>query len=302
MFIRKPAITVYYDDLTGYLFVPQAFSAKNGTRIDIDPVVKASSEAQGSELGMNILSTMAISEKLLKIPEPNSNFDVLRKVTGIKNEKSFSKVYRCITITKGEEYYELVELVRDHKYGVHMGSITQKTFEVELSSPLGELGEAVLTCLAHGEGKSEDIIGHEFDLFSGKKLCYKEPPDEFINIGDAGTDAYQVYVYDYDGKETYFGFIYGSKYKKMDKASVKKLWQKYYGDLIGFEFTPIDHKVFKYFAKAETKTRLIKAYFFQDDDIWCDFTLVIDTSNLSSSQIEHIVAEYDSIKDSCYIR
>jgi len=38
------------------------------------------------------------------------------------------------------------------------------------------------------------------------------------------------------------------------------------------------------------------------NDIWCDFTLSIDKSKLNANQIEHIVAEYESIKDPCFIR
>lgn len=297
--MRNKAITVYFNKSSGYLFVPQAFLIKNGLRIDIDPVNKVDTQASCSELGMNILNTMKISEEALPVAEKNR--DVLRKASGIKSFQKFSEIFRCIMIEKSENF-EICEWIRDNTYGVFMPSKTQKILKLSLDSTPEELGNALLRCLA--DDHSTEITDEwKINLFNGAALYYKAPSDSFLNVGDAHTDAYQVYEYDYlDGREASMGFYYAAKYEPLNAESVKKRWEKYYGKLLSFEFLPINHAVFKYIAKAETETNIISSCFFQDNEVWCEFLLDVNKSKLSPQQIENIIFEYNTVKESCVIK
>ena len=140
----------------------------------------------------------------------------------------------------------------------------------------------------------------EFQLFDGRTMRFKMPPDDYINVGDAHTDAHQVFEHA-ENSNVYFGFIYGTDYDPLDSATVKEIWERYYGNLLKFDFAQVEEGPFSYIAKAEVKDKIIRALFFMDGEIWNEFLLHINKSKLAKKQVNSILADYETTAKSCVL-
>jgi hypothetical protein len=297
------SITLYYNSDIGFLIVPTGRHAKFDT-VAIEPVVKLDSDVSEEGLGEGILSSFALTERAMRKPFINvfqkNAPDVIAKASGIKNFPKFSKMYRCIYLSKSPHGYKVQEWLREPKYGSYQQADDTKAIYLSLSASAREFSQAIKGCLAV---KHEPTASHfmQFQLFDGRVMRFKIPSDDYINVGDAHTDAHQVFEHA-DNSNVYFGFFYGTNYDPLDSAAVKEVWERYYGNLLKYGFAQLEEGPFSYIAKAEGKDKIIRALFFMDDGIWNEFLLHIDTSNLAKKQVKSSLADFEATAKSCVLK
>jgi hypothetical protein len=288
-------VALYYNSDTGFMIVPYGESVKFGI-VAVEPVIKLNCDVSDEELGEGVLSSITVaSQARAAAHEP-----VIEKNSGIKNFAKFSKIYRCIDLSKSPDGYKIQEHFRDPKWGSYGGLPDDKdAVRLPLDAAVKEIGEAIKNCLAVQHEEPEDVLP-EFQLTDGRTMRFKMPPDDYINIGNANTDAHFVFEYT-EKSDVYFGFFYGTDYCPLDSATVKKIWEQYYGDLKTFNFSQIATGLFSYVARAKGKDKIICSLFFTDKGIWNEFLLHIETSGLTEKEIENILSDYETVAKSCVI-
>ena len=296
------SIALYYNSNAGFLIVPTGRHVKFHT-VSIGPVVKLNCDVSEESLGEGILSTFVVTDRAMRKPLINvflkDNPEVIAKASGIKSFPKFSKMYRCIDLSKSPNGYKIQEWVRDPKDGSYQQSEEISDINLPLDTTARKFGQAVRDCMAIKHEPAEQHF-MEFLLFDGRTMQFKMPPDDYINVGDAHTDAHQVFEYA-ENSNTYFGFFYGTDYESLDFATVKEIWERDYRNLLKFDFAQIEEDPFSYTAKAEGKGKIIRALFFKDGGIWNEFLLYIDTSILVKKQVNNILADYEAIAKSCVL-
>ena len=242
---------------------------------------------------------LTITRKLLVNIFLKNDPGVIAKASGIKSTHKFSKMYRCIHLSKSPNGYEIQEWFRNPRYGSYQQPDDTNAVHLSLGASAIGFGQAIRDCLAVKHEPTELHI-MEFQLFDGRTMRFKMPPDDYINVGDAHTDAHQVFEYA-ENSNVYFGFIYGTNYDPLDSATVKEIWERYHGSVLKFDFARVEEGPFSYIAKAEGKDKIIRALFFMDGGIWNEFLLHIDTSNLAKKQVKSTLADFEATAKSCVI-
>ena len=298
-------VTLYYNDDSGFLITPHGKHKKFGS-MAINPVIKLNCGVSEEDLGKGLLSSVIVTERYIFAPlrilqSIKNPPDLIAKASGIKNFSKFSKMFRCLDISRSPHGYKVQEWHREPKYGSYQGPSDDKSaVHLPLSATALELGQAVMACLAVKYEEPADGSIMNFQLLDGRTMLFKRPPDEYVNVGDAHTDAHQVFEHA-EMSGVFFGFSYGTSYDQLDSTTVKKIWERYYGSLGAFEFSRTTEPPFSHVAKAEGKDRIIRAFFFTDDGIWNEFLLHVNTSSLSKKQVKCIMADYEATARSCVL-
>jgi hypothetical protein len=292
-------IEIYYNANLGFLIVPNALKGAVGISVSIEPVIVLDSRVSCEEIGIKLIAAFDISEKAGYIDNPKPWRETVGKAGGIKSFSKFSKIYRCVFAGRTETGYTFSEWMRDPESGGYIPSNEFIEYKLPLNADSDELGKTLLQCL---NAKRELPVSdrREFATLDERVIEYKAPPDEYENIGDGNTDAYQIF--EHENGNACFGFFFATKYDSMDGQGVKSLWTSYYGKLTDFEFDKENHALFQYTAGAKTSKSLIRSYFFLDDDCWSEFLLKIDTNGLAPERIDKIVEDYMRIVESCAVK
>ena len=143
------SIALYYNSDAGFLIVPTGRHAKFDT-VSIEPVVKLTCDVTEEDLGEAILSSFVVTEramrKLFVNVFLNDDPGVILKASGMKNSR-FTKMYRCVHLSKSPHGYKIQEWLRDPKYSMYRQPDDTYAFSLPLDATAREFGQAVRDCL-----------------------------------------------------------------------------------------------------------------------------------------------------------
>jgi hypothetical protein len=288
------SVQVYISD-NAVLIVPLAkrneFCAQGG----IEPGKKISKPISYRVLGKEVLEAVDISSRSLAISMKDIVW-VEGKPTGIKSPRTFSKKYRNIYI-KINNSYKIAEAKRNHN-GDYIMTKDDPVITLALSPSEEELGRAIMECLELSKEKEPNDL-RSFTLNNGEILKYQAPSDNFEDIGDGHTDAYQIFTWG-GGKDSYIGFLF-ARYNHMNNRGIEEVWKDYYKIKGSVRFRKTEEKLFLYEASYEDEEQSIKSSLFLEGNEWRECLMRIDKMNCTKAEGAAIKSEYSRIVKSCQL-
>ena len=237
-----------------------------------------------TEFGNEILTKLEYSENS---KHKNSKKDFWT-VTGIKSYNTFCKKYKFIQILKYDDRIK-VELWVSIGKG-YIGSKNPNNI-VELLLPVNPevLGETVRNLALNS--KDIDFECGGFETADDSKVSYKLLPDEYIDIEDGHTDAYQIYIHE-EYENNYIGFMIDTAYESFSSEDIKKTWTRWHGDLKSFKYKEIDNK--EYYVEITGKNKKMEkhSYLYKDGEEVLELTFEIDLVNTPLELQEKIKKDF----------
>ena len=237
-----------------------------------------------TEFGNEILTKLEYSENS---KHKNSEKDFWT-VTGIKSYNTFCKKYKFIQILKYDDRIK-VELWVSIGKG-YIGSKNSNNI-VELLLPINPevLGETVRNLALNANGIDFECGG--FETADDSKVSYKLLPDEYIDIEDGHTDAYQIFIHE-EYENNYIGFMIDTAYESFSSEDIQKTWTRWHGDLKSFKYKEIDDK--EYYAEITGKNKKIEkhSYLYKDGEEVLELTFEIDLVNTPLDLQEKIKKDF----------
>ncbi|MEB3024940.1 MULTISPECIES: hypothetical protein [unclassified Parvimonas] len=270
--IEKACVSVYLGD--NILIIPNILSEIGLWKSQYQDKIY-SYTMTNTEFGKEILTKLEYSEKAKR---RNSKKDFWT-ITGIKSYNTFSKKYKSIDILKYDDRIELEVWYYSGK-GYELSENPNDTIELTLPINPEVLGETVRNLALN----SKDIdfennfknVG--FETADDSKVSYKLLPDEYIDIEDGHTDAYQIYIHE-EYENNYIGFMIDTAYESFSSEDIKKTWARWHGDLKSFKYKEIDNK--EYYVEITGKNKKIEkhSYLYKDGEEVLELTFQIDLVN-----------------------
>ena len=241
-----------------------------------------------AELGKEILSKLEYKDNS---KGKNSKKDFW-KVTGIKSYNTFSKKYKLVGISKYDDKIE----VRLWVYaGKGYSGSENPNDTVELTLPINPevLGETVRNLVLNSKDIDfeNNFKNGGFETADDSKVSYKLLPDEYIDIEDGHTDAYQIYIHE-EYENNYIGFMIDTAYESFSSEDIKKIWTRWYGALKTFKYKEINNK--EYYIEISGKTNKVEkhSYLFKDGEEVLELTFEIDLVNTPQDIQEKIKKDF----------
>ena len=282
--IEKACVSVYLGD--NILIIPNILSEIGLWKSQYQDKIY-SYTMTNTEFGKEILNKLEYSEKAKR---RNSKKDFWT-ITGIKSYNTFSKKYKLIDVSK---YNDKIKVLAWYNLGKGYDPSENPDDTVELTLPINPevLGETVRNLALNS--KDIDFKCGEFETVDDSKVSYKLLPNEYIDIEDGHTDAYQIYIHE-DYENNYIGFMIDSGYEKVINSvieklceklfyntlneKIKKTWTRWYGPLKSYEYKDVNNKM--YYAQIFGKTDKVEkqSYLFKDGEEVLELTFEIDLAN-----------------------
>ena len=245
-------------------------------------------EMSNTEFGNEILTKLKYSE--------NSKCENSKKdfwtITGIKSYSTFSKKYKSIDISKYDDKIEIEVWYYSGK-GYELSENPNDTIELTLPINPEVLGETVRNLALNSKDIDfeNNFKNGGFETADDSKVSYKLLPDEYIDIEDGHTDAYQIYIHE-DYENNYIGFMIDTAYESFSSEDIKKTWTRWHGDLKSFKYKEIDNK--EYYVEITGKNKKIEkySYLFKDGEEVLELTFEIDLVNTPLELQEKIKKDF----------
>ena len=241
-----------------------------------------------TEFGKEILSKLEYSENS-KCKNSKKNFWT---VTGIKSFSTFSKKYRLIYVLKYDDKIKIVVWYNTGK-GYELSKNPEETVELLLPINPEVLGETVRNLALNSKDIDfeKDFKCGGFETADDSKVSYKLLPDEYIDIEDGHTDAYQIYIHE-EYENNYIGFMIDTAYESFSSEDIKKTWTRWHGDLKSFKYKEIDNK--EYYVEITGKNKKIEkhSYLYKDGEEVLELTFEIDLVNTPLELQEKIKKDF----------
>jgi len=237
-----------------------------------------------TEFGKEILSKLEYSENS-KCKNSKKDFWT---VTGIKSYNTFCKKYKLIDISKYDDKIKAVACYNTGK-GYNRSKNPEETVELLLPINPEVLGETVRNLALNS--KDIDFECGGFETADDSKVSYKLLPDEYIDIEDGHTDAYQIYIHE-DYENNYIGFMIDTAYESFSSEDIKKTWTRWHGDLKSFKYKEIDNK--EYYVEITGKNKKMEkhSYLYKDGEEVLELTFEIDLVNTPLELQEKIKKDF----------
>ena len=283
--IEKACVSVYLGD--NILIIPNILSEIGLWKSQYQDKIY-SYTMTNTEFGKEILNKLEYSEKAKR---RNSKKDFWT-ITGIKSYNTFSKKYKSIDILKYDDRIELEVWYYSGK-GYELSENPNDTIELTLSINPEVLGETVRNLALNSKDIDfeNNFKNGGFETADDSKVSYKLLPDEYIDIEDGHTDAYQIYIHE-DYENNYIGFMIDTAYESFSSEDIKKTWTRWHGDLKSFKYKEIDDK--EYYVEVSGKNKKIEkhSYLYKDGEEVLELTFEIDLVNTPLELQEKIKKDF----------
>ena len=283
--IEKASVSVYLGD--NILIVPD-ITDERGLWVSQYQDKIYSYSMTNTEFGKEILSKLEYSEN----SEHKNSKKHFWAVTGIKSYNTFCKKYKLILIVKYDDRIE-IEVWYNTGKGYESSKNPEETVELLLPINPEVLGETVHNLALNSKDIDFENISKNggFETADDSKVSYKLLPDEYIDIEDGHTDAYQIYIHEVY-ENNYIGFMIDTAYESFSSEDIKKTWTRWHGDLKSFKYKEIDNK--EYYAEVSGKNKKIEkhSYLYKDGEEVLELTFEIDLVNTPLELQEKIKKDF----------
>ena len=265
-------ITIFYNEKFGYIIGSHTKQAKTDIPTTLDQV-----EILEPDTSIENLSKYMYKAIEKSFNNPIYNNEILPKywtVSGIKSFSSFSKNFSSVKIIVDDSICKCYKLMLATKSG---GYKVDKNYYFECPKELlyNETNKIKSWLLMVNENISKN---GGFETADDSKVSYKLLPNEYIDIEDGHTDAYQIYIHE-EYENNYIGFMIDTAYESFSSEDIKKTWTRWYGDLKSFKYKDIDNK--EYYVEVSGKNKKIEkqSFLFKDGEEVLELTFEIDLAN-----------------------
>ena len=283
--IEKACVSVYLGD--NILIIPNILSEIGLWKSQYQDKIY-SYTMTNTEFGKEILNKLEYSEKAKR---RNSKKDFWT-ITGIKSYNTFSKKYKSIDILKYDDRIELEVWYYSGK-GYELSENPNDTIELTLPINPEVLGETVRNLALNSKDIDfeNNFKNGGFETADDSKVSYKLLPDEYIDIEDGHTDAYQIYIHE-EYENNYIGFMIDTAYESFSSEDIKKTWTRWHGDLKSFKYKEIDNK--EYYVEITGKNKKMEkhSYLYKDGEEVLELTFEIDLVNTPLELQEKIKKDF----------
>ena len=283
--IEKASVSVYLGD--NILIVPD-ITDERGLWVSQYQDKIYSYEMSNTEFGKEILSKLEYSEN----SEHKNSKKHFWAVTGIKSYNTFCKKYKLILIVKYDDRIE-IEVWYNTGKGYESSKNPEETVELLLPINPEVLGETVRNLALNSKDIDFENISKNggFETADDSKVSYKLLPDEYIDIEDGHTDAYQIYIHEVY-ENNYIGFMIDTAYESFSSEDIKKAWTRWHGDLKSFKYKEIDNK--EYYVEITGKNKKMEkhSYLYKDGEEVLELTFEIDLVNTPLELQEKIKKDF----------
>lgn len=285
---------VYHNSEFGFIFCAETTIVGTVIKTVMNPVSVAKSNLTSSQLGEKIGETIEKSRNALPVERSEIKNFKFWNVSGIKGFSAFSKKFDCVSIFEDDSQINIVQLVRDID-GAYFVPETQLPVRLNKNISSDEIGREVRKLLTKCLAEQSDTF-MSFETVYGRKVAYIRPSDEFIDIGDGHTDAYQVFMYEGNANSA-IAFLIDNKYTEFDEQAVRERWEQLYGRLQDFVYriTSKEHncKIIEISAKARGREVISNIYYENAGQL--EVMAQIDCINASKAEQDKIRTEYKSL-------
>ncbi|MEB3025333.1 hypothetical protein [Parvimonas sp. M13] len=294
-------ITIFYNEKFGYIIGSHTKQAKTDIPTTLDQV-----EILAPAVSIENLSKYMYKAIEKSFNNPIYNNEILPKywtVSGIKSFSSFSKNFSSVKIIVDDGICKCHKLMLATKSG---GYKVDKNYYFECPKEFlyNETNKIKNWLLMVNENNFKN---GGFETADDSKISYKLLPDEYIDIEDGHTDAYQIYIHE-DYESNYIGFMIDSGYEKVINSvieklceklfyntlnkKIKKTWTRWYGPLKSYEYKDVNNKM--YYAQIFGKTDKVEkhSYLFKDGEEVLELTFQIDLVNTPLELQEKIKKDF----------
>ena len=265
-------ITIFYNEKFGYIIGSHTKQAKTDIPTTLDQV-----EILEPDTSIENLSKYMYKAIEKSFNNPIYNNEILPKywtVSGIKSFSSFSKNFSSVKIIVDDSICKCYKLMLATKSG---GYKVDKNYYFECPKELlyNETNKIKSWLLMINENISKN---GGFETADDSKVSYKLLPNEYIDIEDGHTDAYQIYIHE-EYENNYIGFMIDTAYESFSDEDIKKTWTRWYGALKTFKYKEIDNK--EYYVEISGKNKKIEkqSFLFKDGEEVLELTFEIDLAN-----------------------
>ena len=274
--MRKIQIAIYYNEKEGYIFCPFGI-LRNGPRIIMGPGTKKETVISADEISNTVKECLKLSENSVPIEKKDMDPNLVLKLAGVDNPKKLNRIYKYLACEKKENYLYVSDKAN--------GRIECIPCEKE-----DEIGALILRMLV---GVKVMNIGNNltFTTINKNIISYSIPSDDFDDIGDGHTDAYQIFSYR-KGENSYIAFLIDNGYKDFSETSIKNRWQVLYGDIHDFQYKELDESILKIKVSAKTNTKELNSCFFIDGDGLLEVMAEINILALTENNQKKAIQEY----------
>ena len=278
-------ITIFYNEEFGYIIGSHTKQAKTDIPTTLDQV-----EILEPDTSIENLSKYMYKAIEKSFNNPIYNNEILPKywtVSGIKSFSSFSKNFSSVKIIVDDGVCKCYKLMLATKSG---GYKVDKNYYFEcpkefLYNETNKIKNWLLMV-------NENIANNGgFETADDSKVSYKLLPDEYIDIEDGHTDAYQIYIHE-EYENNYIGFMIDTAYESFSSEDIKKTWTRWHGDLKSFKYKEIDNK--EYYVEVSGKNKKIEkqSYLFKGGEEVLELTFEIDLVNTPLDLQEKIKKDF----------
>lgn len=292
------SVVLYYNNNKGFIIGSESPVKGSIIRTIVHPVSVKKGTISDNELGNAILEGLDKSRTALPTERSDIKDFKFWQITGIKGFAAFSKKFQCIDICETEKSIKLLKMIRDDDGGYSYPE-DNSYIEIPLHATAEQIGITVKDMLSQKSAvQSNKLL--TFNTIFGNLVKYVRPNDDFIDIGDGHTDAYQIYAYEKDDRN-FIAFLIDSGYLDYTENAIKKRWRETYGELEKFEYRKVYERPLEIEIYGKNETTTIVSNLYQDGDGMIEILTELNDSLLSKEEQEKIEEEFKRIIDSVSI-
>ena len=216
---------------------------------------KLPANTSAQELGAALARAHSDSLAHQHMEEQGLLLNELIRFAGIRSERQFRREFRNILITYDGQEILAMEAFTDADGSTPWPTKERSPYEVVPEGASDEeVGTAVLKLLAR-QPQDTAAAYRSFETLAGASVTYKEPPECLEFLGDAHTDAYEVWGVPEDSSSHAALMIdsgydrEGSGFDDITRESVHAAWERWHGPLRSFESGQEDANI--WWAQAE---------------------------------------------------
>ena len=202
---------------------------------------KLPADTSAKELGAALARAHADSLAHQHMEEQGCTDKELLSFAGVRGWRQFDKEYRSLLISYDGHEIVVLESFTDKDGYSPWPTKERSPYEVVPEGASDEeVGTAVLKLLAH-QPQDTATAYRSFETLAGASVTYKEPPECLEFLGDAHTDAYEVWGVPEDSSSHAALMIdsgydrEGSGFDDITRESVHAAWERWHGPLRSFE-------------------------------------------------------------------
>lgn len=297
--MKLGSVFVYYNPEWGYIIAADTTIKDSVMRVTINPVHTEKIDITKEQLGKSVFAGLEKSRKAMPVERKDIKDFKFWQITGIKGFATFSKKFKCVEVLEKEKMLKIRRLIRQSD-GSYSWIKDDKGIEIFISESEEHIGQLVYNMFyldENNETKERNTVF--FQSVNENKVIYKRPSDNFIDIGDGHTDAYQIYKNENDQK-SYIAFLIDNGYSEISNDGIQKRWEQIYGKIKEYHFEEKNGELLKILVSAKTRQSNVRAYFYQDGEDLLEVLTEI-SNNIPEIQRLEIEKEINDIIDSISI-